>query len=225
MKIPKIKNMFLITAIVIVSACLLAIIKFEFFRILTDIYSLFQLLLTAYVASLIYKVIKQKDQSQEPKKYNFRPFLISAWGFLFLAMDEIFSIHENIDKLMHYLLRVKETAQTDHWDDYILAAYGVIALIFFIYQMREFMKYPRSLKMMLLGFALFFMMSFLDYYSNNDETFYALRSKAPVLRIFPDIKTANMVEESAEILAETFFLAAFLSAHFWLKREAGEGKN
>ena len=65
---------------------------------------------------------------------------------------------------------------------------------------------------MLFGFLFFSFMSCLDYFSNNDETFSSLRSQIPVLRVFPDIKTANKVEESAEILGETFFLAAFLTA-------------
>ncbi len=53
---------------------------------------------------------------------------IIASGFLFLAADEVLRIHENLDKLIHYVFGLKETNLTDRIDDLIVGMYGLVGI-------------------------------------------------------------------------------------------------
>ena len=136
-------------------------------------------------------------------------------------LDEALSLHENMDKLIHIVLRMKETALTDHIDDFILLMYGIIAIFFIKDFVREFKKHPYMIGLMLFGFVSFFVMSCLDFLSNNDETFAYFFKGLPykVMRHRKDI--FSMAEDSFKLLGEASFLAAFVAAftNIKLKRE------
>lgn len=52
-------------------------------------------------------------------------WLVIAFGFFFLAADELFQIHENLDNQVHQLLYLQESAFTDRLDDLLVGLYGV----------------------------------------------------------------------------------------------------
>jgi hypothetical protein len=54
---------------------------------------------------------------------------VAAVGFVWLACDDLFTLHEQIDRGLHALLGLDpEHPVTDHLDDLIVAGYGVAAL-------------------------------------------------------------------------------------------------
>ena len=118
--------------------------------------------------------------------------LIAA-GFLFLAVDELVQIHEQIDQWIHALLRIKETAISDRLDDLIVAGYAVIGFsVLFVYR-REFRLLRGDVSLVLLGCVLLLAMIVMDVLFRSG--------------------LVSAVEESFKLFSETAFLAAFYSAY------------
>ena len=54
---------------------------------------------------------------------------LAAIGFVWLGCDDLFTLHEQIDRGVHAVLGWDpEDPITDHLDDLIVAGYGVLAL-------------------------------------------------------------------------------------------------
>lgn len=184
---------------------------------LANTYSFIQLFATAYFSFLACKSLEKESSLKWQKNPSARPFFICAMGFLFLGLDDILSIHENLDRLIHLGLRMKETPWTDHIDDIILILYGVIAIFFIKDFIREFKRHPYMTGLIICGFFLFFVMGCLDFISNNDETF-AYFYDAPgygELRHTRDI--FQMGDQSFQLLGEAAFLSAFVAAFVNIK--------
>lgn len=55
---------------------------------------------------------------------------VAAVGFVWLGCDDLFTLHERIDRGVHVLLGWDpDDPVTDHLDDLIVAAYGLVALM------------------------------------------------------------------------------------------------
>lgn len=50
-------------------------------------------------------------------------------GFLFLAFDELFMVHESMDRYIHQLFALKETPWTDRLDDLLVGLYVAVAAL------------------------------------------------------------------------------------------------
>jgi len=185
---------------------------------LFDFCSFLTLFATAYVSFLACRGIEKERGLKWRDNPAARPFFISAVGFLFLGLDDVLSLHENMDRLIHFILRIKETPWTDHIDDFILLLYGVIALFFIKDFIKEFRKHPYMVGLIAVGLFAFFIVFFLDFLTNNIETLSALLFKG---MSYGDLSyrqnIGKMIEESTEFLAEAFFLAAFTAAFLNIK--------
>lgn len=185
---------------------------------LVDLYSFFQLLLTAFVSFFACRILEKKHSLKWYENPSARPFFVSAVGFLFLWFDDFLSIHENIDKFIHLILRIKETALTDHIDDFIILAYGIIAAFFIKDFIREFRRHPYMMRFIFSGLFLFFTMFCLDFLTNNIETFSYFLFKDFLLDDAIHIQNIfKMLEESFELLGEAYFLSAFVAAFIDIK--------
>jgi hypothetical protein len=180
---------------------------------LITVYSFFQLIATAAVALAASKVLGENSSLQLRMNPQSRPFFISALGFLFLGLDEIFSIHENLDKLIHAVFRMKETPWSDHIDDFILFLYGLIAIFFIKEFIEEFKKHPYMVGFIGIGVIMFFAMFCLDYISNNTETFQQfIVTQLSNSDIGHQRDIVRMLEDTLKLLGEACFLCAFVSA-------------
>ena len=188
---------------------------------LVNLYSYFQLFAIAFTSFLACRILEKENSLKWHENPSARPFFISALGFLFLGLDDLLSIHENFDKLIHLILRIKETWLTDHIDDFILLSYGIIAVFFMKDFIREFKRHPYMVKLMIYGLTLFFIMFSLDFVANNIETFevFFKGMSWADLRHWRDIY--RMAEDSFELLGEAFLLSAFVAALVDIK----QGKN
>lgn len=185
---------------------------------LITIYSFFQLLATAYISFLACKSLGAESSLKWRENPSTRPYFLAAIGFLYLGADEILSLHENFDKLIHRILFLKETPWTDHLDDFILLAYGLVALYFIKDFVREFRKRPYMVGLIIGGFLLFFLMFWLDFVSNNVETFmYFFHGKISYSDLLHRRDIFRMAEDSCKILGEAFFLSAFAAAYIDIK--------
>jgi len=195
---------------------------FSEWRLIT-LYSFFQLLATAFVCFLACKAFEPKPSINWRKNASIRPFLLFAIGFAFLGLDEMLSLHENIDKLIHHIFFIKETPLSDHIDDVIVLIYGLVALIFIKDFIREFKKRPFMIPMLVCGFIMFFVMFSLDYATNSVESFMEFFGDASYSDLLHKRDIYRMAEDSAKILGESFFLAAFLGALVNIKSGQNRG--
>lgn len=184
---------------------------FSEWRLIT-IYSFFQLLATSFACFLACKAFEPRPSLNWRKIASIRPYLLFTVGFAYLGLDEVLSLHENIDKLIHHILLIKETPMTDHIDDVIVLVYGLIALVFIKDFIREFKKRPFMIPMLICGFIMFFAMFGLDYVTNSKEQFVEFFGNASYADLLHKRDIYRMAEDSAKILGESFFLAAFLGA-------------
>ncbi len=77
---------------------------------------------------------------------------LAALGLLFLAADEFFALHEGMGRALTWA-GVPTPGHTDHLDDVILVAYVVVAGVISLWYMRELLRVPIVLALLLLGFG------------------------------------------------------------------------
>jgi hypothetical protein len=116
-------------------------------------------------------------------------------GFVWLGCDDLFTLHEQIDRALHALLGLDpEHPVTDHLDDLIVAAYGVAALGL-AYRHRADLQ-PLTWMQRTLGaaFALFAVMVAVDI-----------------------LHWSKTVEDGLKVLAGTLIFVGFLAARLELR--------
>lgn len=90
-----------------------------------------------------------------------------GWAFVFLALDEALQIHENLDKLIHIILAMDETAWTDSIDDVILLSYGLAGLAILVRCRAEVFRVPAARRYLALAFGLFLVSVVFDVLTNR----------------------------------------------------------
>lgn len=169
-------------------------------------FSCAQLLATAFLSSRIFL-------ARQPLASNVGP-LSAAWvwafiaaGFVYLAGDDAFQIHEQLDATLHATLHIQETEFTDRLDDAIIAIYGFIGLavlwlfrkeIFFSHQIRKPLRG---------GFLCLFASVACDAISNGDQFLAWLSSNVATEKRLNS--WFGVGDGAFTLLAEGFFLAAF----------------
>ncbi len=133
---------------------------------------------------------------------------IMAVGFLYLAADEKFQFHENIDLEIHSVFGIEETPLTDRIDDVVIAVYGLIGCVV-MYVYRKEVGARRGAWPYLLAGAVFYVATVtIDLLTNDSSLF------PPAL----DAWISGLGEEGFKVLAEGMFLAAaydcFLTTRF-----------
>jgi hypothetical protein len=137
-----------------------------------------------------------------------RIWLLISLGFLFLAIDEAFSVHERLDTMLHRYLLGRESALSDRIDDLIVLCYGVIGIAIIFLHMREMRFFRASLNYIWAGLAFMAIMVLFDAVTNRDD----------VLRIlFVDADNREfarnagvLAEEFAKLIAEVLLVIGFL---------------
>jgi hypothetical protein len=145
--------------------------------------------------------------------FNWRsPFivwLIISLGFFFLAMDDLFKIHESMDHRIHELFNLKQTALTDRFDDMIIGVYGLIGIIYLRACREEIKKYRQIFPFLICGFVLLFIMVALDMLGNRNDILVQLVRSDLVAPIHICVEAA---EDSVKVFAGSFFLVGFYGA-------------
>ncbi len=97
----------------------------------------------------------QKKQKPWSLKASSTIWLMMAVGFVFLAIDDLAQVHENMDKWIHLALGIQENNWTDRLDDLVIVTYGLIGLGFFIRYREELWAYRAWWPYLALGVSLF----------------------------------------------------------------------
>ena len=106
--------------------------------------------------------------------------------------DEYFQFHERIDKQIHLIMDIQETAITDQLDGAIVLLYFILAIGVVIVYWKVIKRYQISLKLLVAAFIFLFLMIVLDllhtdFYFDN-----------------------GYFEEASKLISEYFFLLAFV---------------
>jgi hypothetical protein len=119
---------------------------------------------------------------------------VAAVGFVWLGCDDLFTLHERIDRGLHALLGLDpEHPVTDHLDDLIVASYGVAALGL-AYRHRADLQHLTWMHRILSGaFMLFATMVVVDF-----------------------LHWSKTIEDSLKVVAGTLIFIGFLAARLEL---------
>jgi len=172
------------------------------------ILSCFQLLGGAFIAKKIFLIVKKSGDFRLNKSSFF--WRTSYISLSFLTFDDAFQIHENIDKLMHFILKIlfgfEETNISDLADDIIVGGY---LLVFFIYVAKEWQAiqtFRDSFIYFKIGCLFTMGMIFFDTFSNN-TLFLSIFTESSQQSDFWQ-NWLGTLEDSLKIYAEGFFLIA-----------------
>ena len=80
-------------------------------------------------------------------------WLAIGLGFVWLALDDLAQIHENLDRLLHRLAGIEETPLTDRLDDLIILAYGLIGAGVMWACRSELRRFPQMLGWLGMGWG------------------------------------------------------------------------
>ena len=130
-----------------------------------------------------------------------RFWIVQASLFLFLAVDELFRVHERLDRLVHYALGLNDQHPvTDHLDDAIIGLYALVAAGLWFWHRALLLRLRWMVLTMAAAFVAFAAMLVLDVTGG---------SKA--------------VEDGLKIVSCALIFAAFAAAQRQLA-EAGDGR-
>jgi len=165
-----------------------------------------QLLAIAGLNYQIFRVKKATTRGVTPSAH--RLWQILALGFVFLAADEFFAIHEVTDLFIHDVFRLQETAMTDRIDDLIVGLYGLVGLGMVWHHRREFSVSTSAIAYLKTGFGLMAGMVVLDV-TTNDELFFHRYFEPATAELIHT--TLYHFEDSFKILIEACLILAFYS--------------
>ena len=131
-------------------------------------------------------------RAKDPYKWV---WLVLAFGFLFLSLDELVRFHERAGTLLE---GVESTGIFRSWDDIIVILYGIFALLIIGVILPGLMRSPKVLEMFVVGFGFYAIHTFID--STNE----------------PPTTVSVILEESAKLLCGAFLaigtFAGFIGA-------------
>ncbi|MGB3403234.1 MAG: hypothetical protein WBA77_11130 [Microcoleaceae cyanobacterium] len=176
----------------------------------TEIMTLLSSLQLLILSGLCWKIANYRKQASSQRKSWKSPvnlWRMMTFGFVFLALDDYFEIHEKTDHFIHWILDIQETAVTDRIDDIILISYSVIGSYFIYSFWYEFKQYRPAFRFFIGAFILTAIMGVFDWY-NNDETLVQYWITNPQYQelVYDCLQT---VEESLKLIAEGVFISAF----------------
>ena len=168
--------------------------------------SVLYLLLIAVLAFLIFRIRNQTTKELPLWKNPAVIWLLITAGLIFLAADEYYEIHENLDFLIHDFFNMEETNLTDHIDDFLVMVYAFLGLGALVVYRNELKLFQEVWPYFVIGFVLAFIMIIVDALTNGADLLMAFINREPGDPIEAWIK---MIEDIAKIFSQTCFVIAF----------------
>ena len=164
------------------------------------------------IAVLCWKISNCRQQPSKSSRFPLKRnpvvfWRITALGMFFFSLDEIFQIHENLDKELHKIFQVQETSLTGMLDDFIILFYAVSGLLLIFLYRREFKNFVAAFSWFAWGLLFSFMTIILDMGTHNRANFAPFADSLEQLNRIHHWTTT--VEEIPKILAEAAFIVTF----------------
>ena len=168
-----------------------------------------QMLATALFAFRIFQLRRGELSLGESWRQEFFVWLLISAGFAFLPLDEAFSLHGKLDRLIHRVFAMTETALSDRIDAAIIALYGIVGLAVLWHYRRELRRFDIR-RWLISGFLFLACAVLFDAVSDGP---------AFALSVVGDYHAAEwwtavfaVTEACTQLVASSFFLVAFHSA-------------
>lgn len=135
-------------------------------------------------------------------------WLAISIGFLFLSIDEVARIHENMDSIIHKkLLHMKETPLSDRLDDLIIGIYALIGCSV-LYAFRiELKRFKQALPYLITSLLMIFLMVITELISNRYDLLPELIHNENLAKGVYHI--CKVGEEAFKLYAEALLATAF----------------
>lgn len=185
--------------------------------------SALQLLIASGLAWAVFRLQIDTINLKKLRKFNLRSlqspsalWLIIALGFMFLAIDEIWQLHEGvIQNSIFALFNLKKNFITVRINDFVILLYGllgVISVYFYLPAIKNDRdRNHRTLQHLTIGFVLLFLMVILDTLGNRKEIPY-IAQILPTATNLSLRRSLKVFEETVQLFSEAFFVGAFYSA-------------
>lgn len=160
--------------------------------------SLAQLLIISGLSWRIFKLYKVKLNLHNRRSPH-TIWAIIALAFLFLFCDEMFGIHEALDRFIHWGFNIKETPLTDRLDGILIGVYGLVGIASLHYYREELKNYIVIYPFLLIGFVLLFASVGLDILAEQND----------IIHNIVVHEQLSVIEESFKVLSEGIFLVGF----------------
>ena len=167
--------------------------------------SALQLVATGCLAFVIYRARRQTSGGLSLMAPRTIWLLIGA-GFIFLAADDVFKIHENADRSLHTIFGIEETGWSDRLDDLIILFYMVIGIAVMWFYRAEMLKFRSVMPVLMVAMVLAVAMIAVDVLTNRDDVLLWLLNDTEVVHLAAT--WAVVFEESLKLLAEAVFIIA-----------------
>ena len=172
-----------------------------------------QMLIIANICWRIYKNVRLESDKSFWKSPALLWMLVFI-GFLYLSLDEVIRIHENLDNIIHRIFHLQKTEMSDRLDDAIVGLYGLLGIFVLLIFNSELKRYKDALMIFGFGFVLFFLMVCADMSVNSTSFLKHLFHGCDISLLFSTIK---ILEESFKLMAEAVFISAFYSVFLMTK--------
>jgi len=140
-------------------------------------------------------------------------WLLVGVGFVFLACDDAFQIHEDLDHKIQAFFQMRPTALGDHIDDALIAFYGLIGLAVLWICRREVLRFrPEMQAALVIGFIFLALSVACDALAGDRGVLLSLGGDATTAKWLDGWFSAG--DGAFMLLGEGSFLAGFYSA--WL---------
>jgi hypothetical protein len=175
--------------------------------------SIIQLLIAAAIASIVFKLSIGEFKLNGWRSSCILWFII-AIGFLFLAVDEAFELHEDVlQTAIFTAFNLKRNFITVRINDFIVLLYGLtgIGLIYLYLPTLQQNKNRQMLRHLIIGFALLLGMVILDMLGNRKEIPF-LSHWFPTFTNVSLRHSLHVTEEVFKLFSEAFFIGGFYAA-------------
>ena len=166
--------------------------------------SFFQLLMVSYFSLKVFKSTKENNNYFWQNSAFL--WLIIAIGFLFLSIDEVIRIHENLDRIIHKSFHIKETAISDRIDDALVGLYALIGMGILYFYRNELKKYKSALIFFSISLIFVFLMVFSEMIVNRNDVLPLIFSNRSIVSAL--YSTFKVLEESFKLFAEAVLITS-----------------
>ena len=177
--------------------------------------------LTGLTALLVYRrrSAGREGFRQRIRAPEFLWILIGA-GFLYLALDEVACFHEKMGRMIRDCFHLPENPLTERIDGVIIVIYGIIGL-WALWVYRGEMKFFKTVRAgLVIGFILLAVSQSFDLLSDDSTLFRMWLPKTHWRIVF---EWTGALEDACKIMAESFFLRAFLDGYILARNDRSPG--
>ena len=149
------------------------------------------------------------------KEKNKFSWLLTSIFFLYLGLDDMFKIHENIgsdigEEVIKNVLEVNFMSY--YWQVVFMPTFALFGIYIFYLTYKEFVNQKKIMGAYIMfgGFSLFAIAIALDFYEGSGSDFFWLLERFPSLYFDDIVNLMRATEEAIEMLGGTLILVAIL---------------